>query len=56
MTVENPYQPPTYGFVSKAVERRIAEQQQAEAEAEAGEKAEPKPANKSAAKPKNKAA
>lgn len=29
MTVENPYQPPTYGTRHLAVERRIAEQDEA---------------------------
>ena len=32
MTVENPYQPPTYGMRSLAIERRIAAQEAASAD------------------------
>ena len=58
MTVKNPYEPPTYGVVSLAIERRMAGKPPAsEAQAEeAGEKAEKAPLNKMAAEPENKAA
>lgn len=39
MTVKNPYQPPTYGMRSLAIERRIAAEQEADkAEQEAAKK------------------
>lgn len=42
MTIKNPYEPPTYGVRHLAIERRIAEQ----AEPEAEEKPKKSPAKK----------
>lgn len=56
MTVKNPYEPPTYGVVSTAIERRKAGKPPASVadEDEAKEKAEPAMLNKMAAEPSNK--
>ena len=56
MTVKNPYEPPTYGVVSKAIERRKAGKPPASLADEPEEKADPEPLNKMAAAPENKAA
>jgi hypothetical protein len=60
MTVKNPYEPPTYGVVNVAIERRIAGKPPASVddgeESDVSVKAEPAHSNKAARKPANKAA
>lgn len=59
MTIENPYQPPSFGVTHAAVERTAAgapSASEVEAAADDGEKEAPKALNKAARKPANKAA